>query len=43
MVKYGCQPYNGKLLKVCGGGPDHVTALGGKTFIIEAILTLLNS
>lgn len=41
MVKYGCSPYNGKLLKVSGGGPDHVTDLGGKTFLVEAILTLL--
>ena len=43
MVRYRDGVYNGKLLKVSGGGPDHVTALGGKTFLVEAILTLLDS
>jgi hypothetical protein len=41
MVKYKDGIYSGAILKVSGGGPDHVTALGGKTFIVEAVLTLL--
>lgn len=42
LVKYS-GTYNGKLLKVSGGGPDQITALGGKKFIVESIQVLLNA
>ncbi len=48
---YNCPPYTGKILKVMGNGTgatildnivvDHVTKLGGQSFIESAVLTLL--